>query len=305
MMLRSLSVLVVVLISGASVVSAADSLSADERWRWLQGESADRYVRFLLDHPDSVHVPQARAYLEARDDEPLGRLVEPDQACRKLVQERAQQLLKRAPSPEMDGRYSLSLPQDHFITASTYIEVPRGQTSAQTPIEHRLTINLVAERDGGCVVYERWSSGSGLGQACRCEPVDSHYRFRSRLADGVLKDVARMRAGDSVCNGGHADSINAFLREVIAAKQQRAERLRAHKARGKTLYPTEQQELEDIEYAMPVLQAGVVPVLVEEEERARLQALPTEVQGAFCQRGLAGGIERARERIVEMAPLLP
>jgi hypothetical protein len=305
MMQRLCGVLVLVLVCSSSVVSAADSISADQRWRWLQGQSADSYVRFLLDHPNSAHVPQARAYLEAHDNEPLGRLVEPDQVCRKLVQERAQEMLKDAPSPEMDGKYSLSLPQDYFITASSYSEVPRGQTSAQTSTEHRVTINLVAKRDGGCVLYERWGSGSGLGQACRCEPVDPQYRFRSEFADGVLKDVARMRAGDSVCNGGYTDSIDAFLREVIVSKQRRVERLRAHKTSGKTLYPTEQQELEDIEYAMPELRAGAAQALAEEQERARLQALPAEVRTAFCQRGLGDGIERARERVVEREPHLP
>lgn len=286
--------------------AAADLLSAEERWRYLQGgQDAGGYLRFLREHPDSVYVPQARAYLEARDKEPLGRLVEPDQTCRALVQARAQEFLKQAPASEHKDRYSLVLPQDHFLTAPTYVEAPRGQTLAQAPIEHRLTIHLIAGRDGGCTIHQRWGYGSGLGQACRCVPVDPQYRFRSMLADGILSDVARMRAGVAVCGDDHADAIDAFLREVITAKRERADRLRAHKAAGKVLYPTEQQELEDIDYAMPQLLAGLPPPLVQDQEHTRLQALLIEHRTAFCGHGLADGIASARRRIAEMTPTLP
>lgn len=290
----------------AASAIAGDLLSAEERWRFLQGgEPPDRYVRFLLDHPDSPHAAEARAWLEARDDAPLGRLVAPDATCRALLQSRAQAMLASAAAPELRGQYALSLPQDHFLGASRYIETPGGQDPAGVPIEHRITLNLVATRDGGCVISRRWGSGSGLGDACRCEPLEPGYRFRSRLADRVLTDVARMRAGDAVCAAGQQAAIAAFLSEAVASKKERAQRLRAHRDAGKVLYPSEAQELDDIDQALPFLEAGESPPLVEAAERARLDALPSAQQAAYCQRGLAEGIARARERIVQLQPALP
>ena len=201
---RAAGLLLAIVAAGAI---AGDLLSADERWRFLQGgEPPDRYVRFLLDHPGSGHVAEARAWLEVRDNEPLGRLVDPDATCRSVVQARAQRLLAIAPPHELREQYALSLPADHFLAASRYTEVPRGADPASTPMERRVTISLVATRDGGCTVFQRWGIGSGLGDACRCEPVEAGYRFRSRLADGVLTDVARMRAGDVACAAGQATS---------------------------------------------------------------------------------------------------
>lgn len=201
---RAAGLLLAIVAAGAI---AGDLLSADERWRFLQGgEPPDRYVRFLLDHPGSGHVAEARAWLEVRDNEPLGRLVDPDATCRSVVQARAQRLLAIAPPHELREQYALSLPADHFLAASRYTEVPRGADPASTPMERRVTISLVATRDGGCTVFQRWGIGSGLGDACRCEPEEAGYRFRSRLADGVLTDVARMRAGDVACAAGQATS---------------------------------------------------------------------------------------------------
>jgi hypothetical protein len=285
---------------------AGDLLSAEERWRFLQGgEPADRYVRFLLDHPDSTHVAEARAWLEARDNEPLGRLVNPDATCRSVVQERAQRLLAIAPPPELRQQYALSLPPDHFLAASRYTEVPRGADPASTPVERRITISLVATRDGGCTVFQRWGIGSGLGDACRCEPVEAGYRFRSRLADSVLTDVARMRAGDAVCGAGQQEAIAAFLSEAVASRKDRAQRLRGHRDAGKVLHPAEAQELDDIDQALPFLEAGESPPLVEAAERARLDALLPAQRAAYCGRGLAEGIARARARIVQLQPIQP
>ena len=289
----------------AAAAIAGDLLSAEERWRFLQGgEPPDRYVRFLLDHPGSAHVAEARAYLEARDNAPLARLVEPDAACRAVVQERAQRLLAIAPPHELRAQYALSLPPDHFLAASRYLEVPRGEDPASTPLECRIAISLVATRDGGCTVFQRWGIGSGLGDACRCEPLDPNYRFRSRMADAVLTDVARMRAGDAACAAGQGGAIAAFLGEVVVAKRDRAARLKAHRDAGKTLYPTEVQELEDIEYALPFLEAGLSTPLKEEEERARLGTLDARQREGYCA-GLAGRIEDARQRVASREPALP
>ncbi|MBN8263236.1 MAG: hypothetical protein J0M21_01115 [Xanthomonadales bacterium] len=304
-MRRSVPATALLLAIVAAGAIAGDQLSADERWRFLQGgEPPDRYVRFLLDHPGSIHVAEARAWLEARDNEPLGRLVAPDATCRAIVQERAQRLLANAPPPDLREQYALTLPPDHFLAASRYIEVPRGADPASTPVERRITINLVATRDGGCTVFERWGIGSGLGDACRCEPVEAGYQFRSRLADGVLTDVARMRAGSAACGAVLDAAIGTFLGEVVAAKRGRADRLRAHRDAGKTLYPSEQSELADIEYALPFLQAGLSTPHKEEEERARLATLTPEQRSGYCT-GLPGRIEQARQRVAMAEPPLP
>ncbi len=289
----------------AAAAIAGDLLSAEERWRFLQGgEPPDRYVRFLLDHPGSAHVAEARAYLEARDNAPLARLVQPDASCRALVQSRGQELLARAPARELAADYALVLPEGHFLDTPSYVEVPRGQSLATTPIERRITLNLVADRSGTCTLYERWGIGSGLGQACRCAPLDPNYRFRSRMADAVLTDVARMRAGDAACAAGQGGAIAAFLGDVVAAKRDRAARLKAHRDAGKTLYPTEVQELEDIEYALPFLEAGLSTPLKEEEERARLGTLDARQREGYCA-GLAGRIEVARQQVASREPALP
>lgn len=299
---RAAGLLLAIVAAGAI---AGDLLSADERWRFLQGgEPPDRYVRFVLDHPGSGHVAEARAWLEARDNEPLGRLVDPDATCRSVVQARAQRLLAIAPPHELREQYALSLPADHFLAASRYTEVPRGADPASTPVERRVTISLVATRDGGCTVFQRWGIGSGLGDACRCEPVEAGYRFRSRLADGVLTDVARMRAGSAACGAGLDAAIGTFLGEVVAAKRGRADRLRTRRDAGQTLYPSEQSERDDIDYALPFLQAGLSTPHREEEERARLAALTPEQRSGYCA-GLAGRIEQARQRLAMAEPPLP
>lgn len=278
---------------------ASDLLDAEARWKYLQGsDDAGSYVRFLFEHPDSPHVAEARAVLAARDNAPLGRLVDPGAACATTVQARAQEMLARAPVPEMRGRYLLTVPAGHFLASPELVVVPTGQTVAQAPIEQRITLSLVAARDGTCTLYERWGHGSGLGAACRCVPQDSAYRFRSALADGILADVARMRAGNAACAASGTDEsaeIAGFRQDVLTVKRARLQRLRS---RAQALYPSERQELDDIEYALPFLETGEPPRGVEERERARIASLPPEILQRFCTSALPADIARAREAVM-------
>jgi hypothetical protein len=274
----------------------------DRIWRDIaESGNATQVVEFVHDHPDNPHVPEARKILEASNNEPLGRLVEPDAACRAEVDRRAQGMLR----VHKDGEplYDLVAPPGHFLTSPTLVIVPRGQTLESTPIEDRETLNLVAARNGECTLYVRWSFGSGLGALCHCVPLDSAYVFESRLAKNILASVSRMEAASAACAADgvdHSAKTGPFLAEAIRAHEWWAKSLAAMRDKGETLSPYERGDLEEIEYALPFLRAGKRDAAEAAKESARIAALTPEQRGKFCRIEMPARMDRAYRRLMSM-----
>ena len=70
------------------------------------------------------------------------------------------------------------------------------------------------------------------------------------------------------------------------------------RSRRQALYPSERQELDDIEYALPFLEADEPPRGVEDRERARIASLPPEILQRFCTKTLPADIAQAREAVM-------
>lgn len=275
----------------ASTATPAQSRDdeAERRWEFVAGSDVQYLVGFIRQYPDSPRVAQARAILEASDAAPLARLVDPAPACRALVDERARSLL--------DDDLKDTPPAGYFESSPRWVAVPGGGDPAAAPIEQRFTLSLVASPAGECSLIIRWRYGSGLGDACRCEPIEPGYVFPSRLASRLLDEHARFRGGAQAC-GLPTEEADAYLAEATRAYGAKAAAQQARLEAGGTLFPTEEGEMKDIAHALSVLAKAGPDEGVALRERARVEALPDDVRGRFCGQALPGLMAEARMRLV-------
>ncbi len=298
--------LLLLAISLGAGTADAQLWNAESRWRFVSehGDVGD-VQGYLFEYPDSAHTAEARARLAAFDNQPLGRMTTP--TCAATVQARAESLLAGAHRPERLANYALAVPAGHFLASPTLVLVPRGQTPETTPIEQHITLNLVATQTGGCTLMQRWSTGSGLPDECRCEPLASGHVFDSALARSILGEHAQLQTANAFCVARGAPdldaSIEAFLAESVAARVARADSIRRREAAGTFLLPTERGELEDLDHALPVLAARPAQPEAQAAQAAGLGNMTPEQLDGLCAGRLADRIIQARTGLLMIRPI--
>lgn len=248
------------LLFAAPAGQAAGLVPDEERWRWaVSGNAGSDYLHYLRSYPEGRHADEARKRVQASRHGPLARLSTDTAECRQVLQQRVKSMLWQPVGKERMTRYDFSAPDDALLAVPVLVIVPKGQTPETARIEDHVELNLVANRRGECTVMQRWSHGSGLPQSCRCTPLDAQHDFGPPpLAVGVLKDHARLVAGLDACGArldrGFANELPAkHLQLRIDMGRQLVTGMRARLAQGRTLYPTEQDELQSWEEALPYL----------------------------------------------------
>lgn len=274
----------------AASAQRKDLLSDDERWEWAAGSSDVGAPRtYLRSYPQGRHAAEARARLQAFDNKPLARLSTDTPECRKLLQDRVRSMLDQPVAREHMASYDFTVAgADALLTRPSITFVPKGQTLESAPLEDRVTLNLIANRRGECVVMQRWSHGSGLPRQCGCAPVDPAHDFGPPpLAVGILKDQARMQAGAAVCRReferDHGDDLpQKYLDLRIELGRELVSAMLARQAGGKALFPTEQDELQSWRESLPVLAQARRDELTYEQELGRLGGRPRAELERFC-----------------------
>ncbi|MFY2764363.1 hypothetical protein [Arenimonas sp. MALMAid1274] len=280
---------------------------AESRWEFITGgDDIGAYVAYLRDYPDSPHVAEARARLEAFRNEPAARLDTP--ACAAVLQSRAESMLATAVEGH-HASFDARVPADHFLSSSTLLVEPRGQAPGQAPIESRIYLTLTADTAGGCRLMHRWSIGSGLPQECRCSPRDPDYRAPSPVVAAVFSDLLRFKALNAACIArGQPDlsvEIQAFLAESIASREARAAALQARVASGGELSAAEQVEVDQILGALPALKAGDYPVGLADRQAGAVRDMTREQLDTLCAGRLPGIVAGARQAVGGEGPAQP
>ena len=265
-------------------------VSESERWAHAvsSGRAGD-LLSYLIRYPEGVHAEQARELLSQHDSKPVARLTTDTAQCRQLVQDKVRSMLQRPVAAARMALYDFDLSvQDALLAQPSLTFVPKGQTLESARIEDRVTLHLTATRRGGCTVELRWSHGSGLPASCECQPVDPTHDFGPPpIVAGILKDHARMDAGALVCkrefNENPGDDLPAaYLALRVKLGQELVAAWKARQAQGRTLYPTEIDELQGWEEGLPMLAKGYEDGTTRKQEVARLTALPRHQLASFC-----------------------
>ncbi len=204
---------------------------------------------------------------------------------------------------------AVASPTGHFLSSATLVVVPRGLAPDGVAIEKKVFLTLMTNRDGRCLLMQRWSHGSGLPDDCRCAPVDPGYRFPSPQVNAVFADYLRFQAIDQACRArgtpSEADTVEAFLAESIAHREARVASLRARAAAAAALSDAEQAELEDIELALPDLARRDFPLLLQVRQAGAVAGMtPDQLQG-LCGARFTGLLAEARRSLDAIAPPPP
>ncbi len=286
---------------GGNAALGGDLLDEESRWKYvLESNDIGSVHSFLLNYPNSVHVKQAREMLALYPKQPLGKLTTDTPVCRDALSTRSASQVSWYKKNEKYGMYDFIIPENHFVSAPTLEIVPRGSSADKVLLENKFMIDLIATKTGGCAIYLRWSSGSGLPAECKCEPVDKNFEFESDLANGILTDYSRMHAGNDVCKSHNKDysaEIEKYLAEVIRLKKARADSIRKLKETGKFVLPTEVGEMEDIYFALPRIEKKTMQRTAYEKTKSELELRELDKLGNFCERQLPKDISEARSRL--------
>ena len=294
--IRCLIVLLVQLVLFPALALAGQSSlwNAESRWKFVSTQSDPGPIQaYLFDYPDSPHVAEARARLQASNQTPLARLTTP--GCSAVLQERAQPILEQAVRADQRGMYDLNVPMDYFLTSPTLVVVPRGSNVDDTPIEKQLILNLVASNRGGCSIMERWSGGSGLPDECRCQPIDPAFRFPSGLAEQVLGEYAKLQAVNAFCMAHGADdlmpAIDGYYASAVDAYRLHANALRDGRPVNERQPAGESTELADFDEALLVLaNKAARPKAYQQQEWTLGDMRPEQLDG-LCRGRLKGRID--------------
>jgi hypothetical protein len=292
----------------APALASAQMWNAESRWEFVSGgDDMGAYLAYLREYPDSPHVAEARRRLEAFENIPPARLLTP--SCAATLQSRAEEMLASALSGRDAARYDARVPDGHFLASPTLVVAPRGVAADQAPIEQKVFLTLMTNRDGRCLVMQRWSHGSGLPDDCRCEPADPDFRFPSPQVNAVFADYLRFQAIDQACVARGAVSeggaVEAFLAESISRREARAASLRGRAAAGPALSEAEQAELEDLDLAIPDLARRDFPLLLQVRQAGAVAGMtPDQLQG-LCGARFTGLLAEARRGLDDIAPAPP
>ncbi|MBN8504575.1 MAG: hypothetical protein J0L58_08850 [Burkholderiales bacterium] len=295
-------------------VAWASAQPAEEGRRWAlvrdHGQVSDMQS-FLGQFPDSAHAPEVRARLMAKQLQPLSKLAAGGAACVAVIQERGESLLKGYRTKPAYQGMALNIDAAQIATTGSQEFLPAGQARFADRPEAALALDLVARRHGACVLMQRFSSGSGLPEACRCEPLDAGYRFESALAKAVLSEYSQYRGAQAACSGvapvpaERSALIEGFLDDWINGYSRWLQAVQARQQRGANLLPSELGQAEDVGYALPQVRERTL--LAPEFERAQkaIAERPTEQREAYCAQDLPARVEQARMRILLSTRLSP
>lgn len=293
---------------GVAALAPARAQTDEEARRWRlvveHGQSSDLW-HYLRAYPNGRHVAEARQRLMARQLQPLARLSAGGEACEAEIVRRAGQLLQGTAKRPGFAWFELRVDAARIAQTGSQEFLPPGQVDFASRPEAALALDLVAGRNGSCSLMERFSSGSGLPEACRCEPLDKSFRFESALAQSVLAEYAGFRGAQQGCtDAGHpADNernalIEGFLDDWISHYTQWLQAIRSRQQRGATLFPSELGQAESVEFALPEVGRRLLDTPTFERARQATLARPAEQREALCAQQLPQRVEQARLRIL-------
>jgi len=307
MRIRCLIVLLV-LFPSLAVAGQSSHWNAESRWKFVSTQSDPGPIQaYLFEYPESPHVAEARARLQARNHTPLARFTTP--AWSTVLQQRAQPILASARRQDQRALYDLVVPTDHFLTSSTLVVVPRGGNVNDTPIEKQPILNLVANRRGGCSIMERWSGGSGLPDECQCQPIDPAFRFPSGLAEAVLGKYAKLQAVNTFCMARGADdlmpAIDGYHASAVDAYRLHANALRDGRPTGHRQPAREPTDLADFDEALLVLaHKATRPEACQQQVWTLGDMRPEQLDG-LCRGRLKGRIDSDISELRQYLPVDP
>ena len=292
----ALALILMAVTTSASAQGAATDTDESRAWRnAVQREGGNALLDFIERYLGSPHVAEARALLPQRRLQPLGRLVSGGQ-CAALLDERAEGLVQGYRKAPRFAAYDFNVPKGYFAGHSELEFRPRDLAPDQVPIEKVEALDLIADRDGGCTLYMRWSYGTGLPDECHCVPVDPAYVFQSQLANQVLADYARMKGASAACAAqgvDHTASVDAFLDTWLSAKERWVQVIRDKQQRKQTVYPSEAGEADDIAFALGQVRTRAIRQDLFDAARQDVDARPPQERDAYCHAGLPEAIENA------------
>jgi hypothetical protein len=290
------------LVVGTTTAGAKDILSDDQRWEYENSSPRGSLIYYLHEHPEGKHVEEARAKLKTQNSTlPLARIAASNAECEAALDRQAKSALDSSTRHEEASKYDFELPNGYFLKNSTITFVPKGMSVETAPIEQHVTLNLLAGRDGGCMLGIRWSqSGRGLPASCTCEPLQAGYKFENPYAKGPLNDYSKMSAVVDACKRdgvNHAKLVDDYMSIFTARYQFRAQKIRARLTEGKSLFPSEKTELAQLESAIPELQKKTVQADAYEAEKKRFASSSPAERREFCKTGFPEKVQDMVKRM--------
>ena len=256
---------------------------------------------FLIAHPEARYLKEGRAVLASKILEPAGKLVRGGRTCLARIDEKAREYIEPLSSSKKYADYDFSIPENYFAEHSRIEFTPQSMDPAEANLEHMVAVDLIAKRNGKCSLMFRWHLGGGVGDECRCEPVDPEFVYESRLANKVLTRYSQLMGANAACAASGTDyqsDIVAYLDHWIAGYNKWLKAILDKEAEGGVVYPSEKGEAEDVAFALPQVSEKTLKQVAYDAAKRNISGLPPQQLTEYCAGRLPERIKQANAEVL-------